>query len=227
MPRRARLAVAGIPWHIIQRGHNRRACFFADADYRYFLKHLEEQAENFGCQIHAFVLMTNHVHMLVTPDAKESVSLMMKHVNQRYVQFINRTYDRSGTIWEGRFKSCLTETDNYALACYRYIELNPVRANIVDHPRKYRWSSYSVNADGWLNPLLSPHSVYLALGESGPERRRRYRALVQSGLDEETLTRIRTATNSNLVLGNNRFEEEVAIMLGRRTTRGKAGRPRK
>ncbi len=227
MPRQARLAVAGIPWHIIQRGHNRRACFFTDADYGYYLHHLGKNADKHGCSIHAYVLMTNHVHLLLTPEAAESASLMMKNVNQRYVQYINRTYDRSGTLWGGRFKSCLTETDQYALACYRYVELNPVRAKIVDHPKHYRWSSYAANADGWFNKLLSPHPVYLALGLNDPERRKRYRALVQSGLDDDTVTRIRSATNTNMVLGNERFEREIAAMLGRSIVQRKRGRPRK
>ena len=202
MPRRARQVVAGIPLHIIQRGHNRQACFFADADYVYFLRQLEEQATNHGCSIHAYVLMTNHIHILLTPNDKDSVSLLMKYVNQRYVRYVNRIYERTGTLWEGRFKSCLTPSDRYALACYRYIELNPVRANIVKHPMHYRWSSYSANAEGRFNSLVSPHSIYLELGTYDLERRRRYRALVQSGLDENTLNRIRHATNSNSILGN-------------------------
>ena len=131
---------------------------------------------------------------------------MMKNLNQRYVQYINRVYDRSGTLWGGRFKSCLTETDNYALACYRYIELNPVRANMVQHPRYYRWSSYAANAEGKSNSLVSPHSIYLQLGTSNRERRERYRALVQQGLDHDTLNEIRFATNSSAILGSLQFE---------------------
>ena len=227
MPRRARFAGAGIPWHIIQRGHDRRACFFTDADYGYYLHHLGKEASNHGCSIHAYALMTNHVHLLVTPESRNSASLMMKGVNQRYVQYVNRTYDRSGTLWEGRFKSCLTQTDFYALACYRYIELNPVRAGIVDHPEKYKWSSYSANVNGWLNKVVTPHSVYLALGTGDIDRRERYQALVQSGLDHDTLNKIRGATNSNMILGNQRFEKEVASMLGRSVVQRKRGRPRK
>ncbi len=202
MPRQARQAVADIPWHVIQRGHDRHACFFADGDYQFYLRHLKEQASQHGCSIHAYVLMTNHVHMLVTPDTREGVPLMMKNLSQRYVQYINRVYERSGTLWEGRFRSCLTFSDSYALACYRYIELNPVRANMVEHPIEYRWSSYSANAEGRTNSLLTPHSIYLALGTDDLARRRRYRALVQSGLNEDTLHRIRYAINSGTVLGD-------------------------
>jgi putative transposase len=138
--------------------------------------------------------------MLVTPDTKEGVSLMMKNLSQRYVQYINRAYERSGTLWAGRFRSCLTLSDSYALACYRYIELNPVRANMVELPIDYRWSSYSANAEGQANSLVTPHSVYLALGTDDAARRRRYRALIQSGLNEDTLNKIRYAINSNTVL---------------------------
>ncbi len=200
MPRQARQAAADIPWHVIQRGHDRHACFFADGDYHFYLRHLKEQASQHGCSIHAYVLMTNHVHMLVTPDTKEGVSLMMKNLSQRYVQYINRAYERIGTLWDGRFRSCLTLSDSYALACYRYIELNPVRANMVELPIDYRWSSYSVNAEGRANSLVTPHSVYLALGTDDLARRRRYRALVQSGLNEDTLNKIRYAINSSTVL---------------------------
>ena len=202
MPRQPRLAVAGIPMHVIQRGHNRQVCFFADGDYQYYLRHLNEQSIKYDCSIHAYVLMTNHVHLLVTPEKREGVSLMMKNLSQRYVQYVNRVYERRGTLWEGRFRSFLTQSDSYALACYRYIELNPVRANMVEHPREYKWSSYAANADGRATSLVTPHSIYLALGTDDVARRRRYRALVQSGLDEDILNKIRYAINSSTVLGD-------------------------
>lgn len=227
MPRRARLAVAGIPWHIIQRGHNRCPCFFAAADYGYYLHHLGKYASKHGCLIHAYVLMTNHIHLLATPETTDSASLMMKELNQRYVQYVNRTYDRSGTLWEGRFRSCLTQTDSYALACYRYIELNPVRANIVDHPNKYHWSSYSANADGCSNAVISPHSVYLALHKNRKERLERYRALVQLGIDDDTEFKIRRATKRNRILGNERFIEEISATVSKSIGHEKRGRPRK
>ena len=164
MPRRPRLAVPGIPWHIIQRGNNRDACFYDEMDYRYYLETLKEQADKYQCRIHAYVLMTNHVHLLVTPEAVDSAALMMKYLGQRYVQYINRTYRRSGTLWEGRFKSCLAQDETYVLTCHRYIELNPVRASMVDHHRDYVWSSYLANAEGQHNPLLTPHPEYQRLG---------------------------------------------------------------
>ena len=126
MPRRSRLTIAGIPWHIIQRGNNRVACFYSEDDCVYYLTTLQERAEKYGCEIHSYVLMTNHVHLLLTPKKVDSASLLMKYLGQRYVQYINKSYRRSGTLWEGRFRSCLTQEEQYVLWCYRYIELNPV-----------------------------------------------------------------------------------------------------
>jgi len=142
MPRRARLVAPGIPLHIIQRGNNRQACFFHDDDYSLYLDWLLDYSELAGCTMHAYVLMTNHVHLLLTPGTKESAGLLMKRLGQRYVQYVNRTYRRSGTLWEGRFRSCIAQEDIYLLICQRYIELNPVRAGMVRYPADYRWSSY-------------------------------------------------------------------------------------
>ncbi|HEX9627197.1 MAG TPA: transposase [Acidiferrobacterales bacterium] len=227
MPRRARLAVAGSPWHIIQRGNNRSACFYADEDYRRYLDTLEVLAERYGCALHAYVLMTNHVHLLLTPERRDSAGLLMKHLGQRYVQYINRTYRRSGTLWEGRYRSCLTQSEEYVLACYRYIELNPVRAGIVSHPREYRWSSYRANAEGRVNALLAPHPEFLQLGPTETERRAAYMGLFAKRLDTERLAEIRAATNGNVALGNERFRVEIERMLARRVTRGRPGRPRR
>ncbi len=226
MPRRARLSVPGIPWHIIQRGNNRSVCFHAEADYRRYLDELSGLAVRFDCRVHAYVLMTNHVHLLLTPGKVDSAALLMKHLGQRYVQYVNRTYRRSGTLWEGRFRSCLTQSEDYVLACYRYIELNPVRAGMVRHPRDYRWSSFHVNGDGRSDVLVSPHERYLALGQMAESRREAYRQLLRARMDDEMLTQIRGATNGNYVLGGKRFEAEIARILKRRVTRGKAGRPR-
>ena len=225
MPRRARLTIPGIPWHIIQRGNNRTACFYAEEDYRRYLDTLKEQAEKFGCAVHAYVLMTNHVHLLLTPEREDSAGLMMKHLGQRYVQYVNRHYRRSGTLWEGRFKSCLTQSENYVLTCYRYIELNPVRAGIVQHPRDYPWSSYRANADSRSDPLITPHPEYLRLGGNDRDRHDAYRQLFAAHLDPTQIAEIRKATNGNYALGNRRFKEEIGQMLKRRVTPGKSGRP--
>lgn len=225
MPRRARVAVAGIPWHIIQRGNNRSACFYTQEDYLYFLRQLDHQSGECDCSIHAYCLMTNHVHLLVTPKRIDSASLMMKQIGQRYVQYINRTYKRSGTLWEGRFKSCLAQDDLYVLTCYRYIEMNPVRAGMVSHPGDYRWSSYHHNAEGRRNKLIKPHEDYLRLGESKSRRLQSYRTLMQENLNPRSLEKVRRATNGNYVLGSRLFQREVEKALGRRVTPGKRGRP--
>ena len=227
MPRRARLAIAGVPWHIIQRGNNRSACFYSEQDYHYYLQTLQEQASRNDCAIHAYVLMTNHVHILLTPGKETSPSLMMKHLGQRYVQYINRTYRRSGTLWEGRFKSCLAQEEDYVLICYRYIELNPIRAGMVERPGDYPWSSYRSNGEGKENKLITPHVQYLGLGRTDCEVRAAYRDLFGAHLDGMTLKNIREATNGNYVLGNNRFMDEIEGMLKRRVRPGSSGRPGK
>jgi len=225
MPRRARLSIPGIPWHIIQRGNNRSVCFHAEEDYQFYLHFLQEFAVKFGCAIHAWVLMTNHVHLLLTPQKPDSASLLMKHLGQRYVQYINRTYQRSGTLWEGRFRSCLTQSEDYVLACYRYIELNPVRAGMVTQPKDYRWSSYHANALGKASNLITSHEEYLRIGRDQQTRLENYRALFKAHLDEEIVGQIRNATNGNYALGSERFQKEIETALGRRARRGQAGRP--
>jgi len=225
MPRRARLSIPGIPWHIIQRGNNRSVCFHAEQDFQFYLHYLQEFSVKFGCAIHAYVLMTNHVHLLLTPQRPDSASLLMKHLGQRYVQYINRTYQRSGTLWEGRFRSCLTQTEDYVLACYRYIELNPVRAAMVNRPQDYRWSSYHSNALGKASSLIVPHEEYLLIDREQESRLEAYRTLFKAPLDEEIVGQIRNATNGNFALGGERFLRAIETALGRRARRGQAGRP--
>ena len=159
MPRRPRLALPGVPLHLIQRGNNRQACFFAEEDYRFYLERLSEHAGKSGCRVHAYVLMTNHVHLLISADGAEAPGAMMKALGQRYVQYVNRVYRRSGTLWEGRFRSCPIQEKTYLLACQRYIELNPVRAGMVEHPADYPWSSYRANGEGEANPLIHVHGL--------------------------------------------------------------------
>ena len=227
MPRRPRILVPGVPAHIIQRGNNRSACFYAEEDYRFYLEHLGEQARKHACQIHAYCLMTNHVHLLLTPTAPDSLSQMMKGLGQRYVQYVNRTYQRSGTLWEGRFRSCLIQDEAYLLACYRYIELNPVRAGMVEHPAQYRWSSYHANAQGGESALCTAHRLYLAIAMDDATRKVAYRELFRFAIEPGLVDELRKATNGNFALGNARFIAEIEHALGRRATRGKAGRPPK
>lgn len=227
MPRRPRITLSGIPHHVIQRGNNRQVCFYSADDYLRYLEWLEECARETSCKIHAYVLMTNHVHLLVTPENEWGLAQLMKGLGQRYVQYINRTYDRSGTLWEGRFRSCIAGEANYILACHRYIELNPVRAHIVEHPAEYYWSSYRANGQGEDNEILTPHSVYQALASNEYDRRERYRTLFYDQLDSRLIDDIRGATNSNHALGSEKFVTEIESALGRRARPGKSGRPRK
>ena len=227
MPRRPRIIASGVPLHIIQRGNNRQPCFFADEDYLLYLDWLKEYARNTGCSIHAYVLMTNHVHLLLTPAQSESAAHLMKQLGQRYVQYINRTYKRSGTLWEGRFRSSIIEQQNYLFVCQRYIEMNPVRASMVAYPEEYLWSSYQVNGQGKNSDLVTPHTLYLDLGQNDTERQLAYRELFCNELEPEGVDKIRKATNGNFVLGSDKFAKEVSEMLGRRVTPGKTGRPRK
>jgi putative transposase len=227
MPRRARLRLAGLPLHIIQRGNNRTPCFYADEDYALYLYHLGEMAREFHCAVHAYVLMTNHVHLLLTPALSDGPSLLMKHLGQRYVQYVNRTYRRSGTLWEGRFRSSPVQERAYFLRCHCYIELNPVRASMVSHPRDYRWSSFLANAELASSRLLTPHGEYLALGRNDNERAAAYQELFRAELDSAQLHEIRLAANGGFALGNDRFKAQIAAMLKRRVERGVPGRPRK
>ena len=171
--------------------------------------------------------MTNHVHLLISAERPESPGALMKALGQRYVQYVNRTYRRSGTMWEGRFRSCLTQEDGYLLTCQRYIELNPVRADMVEHPAEYRWSSYLGNAQGEPDALLKPHAMYLALGRDEASRAAAYRELFRYALEPGLVDEIRRATNGNYALGNATFAAQVAAALGRRAAPGKSGRPRR
>lgn len=227
MPRRARVLMPGVPLHLIQRGNNRSVCFFSEDDYLFYLELLAVQANKNACEIHAWCLMTNHVHLLISPHEKNSASSLMKGIGQRYVQYINRTYGRSGTLWEGRFRSCLVQSDSYVLACYRYIEMNPVRAKMVTHPAEYRWSSYRANAQSEFSHLITPHAQYLSLGDTHISTAEVYRELFRSELEIGMVDQIRAATNGNYVLGGSRFAAEIEAMIGRRVRRGCPGRPKK
>jgi len=227
MPRRARICLPNVPQHLIQRGNNRQACFVADEDYRCYLDWLAEYAGKTGCKVHAYVLMTNHVHLLVSAERGAATGEMMKALGQRYVQYFNRTYRRSGTLWEGRYRSCPTQVEDYLLACQRYIELNPVRAGMVEHPADYRWSSYRANAQGEHDPLVKSHEVYVVLGPDAASRQAAYRELFRYELEPKLADQIRRATNGNFALGSALFAEQIGAALGRRVTPGKSGRPRK
>ena len=228
MPRLPRFNLVGVPQHIIQRGNNRQACFFDEDDYLFYLECLRDAAARAGCDIHAYVLMTNHVHLLATPQQADAASRMMQSVGRRYVQHVNRRHQRTGTLWEGRYRASLVEAERYLLTCYRYIELNPVRArDMADRPDDYRWSSYKANAHGTGDAWLTPHPLYQRLGQTGAERRAAYRELVTAGLDTDELQEIRNSTRQGVVLGSETFREQIETALKQRTRPGSRGRPRK
>jgi putative transposase len=226
MPRRPRLILPEIPLHIIQRGNNRAVCFHAEEDFLFYLDWLGRSAYDTGCAVHAYCLMSNHVHLLLSASTPDGPGALMKMLGQRYVQYVNRTYRRSGTLWEGRFRSCLLQEEGYLLECHRYIELNPVRAAMVEHPAHYRWSSYRTNAQGEASAFLKPHALYASLGITTEKRQAAYRELFRYHLDPGLVDQLRSATNGNYALGSERFLQEMAVALGRRVIRGKAGRPR-
>lgn len=209
MPRQPRFIAPGQPQHVIVRGNNRTRIFKQTRDYRFFLNVAREAASKFDCSIHAYVLMSNHVHFLATPANEFGLSKTMQSIGRRYVQYFNKSYNRTGTLWEGRFKACLIDSEQYALTCYRYIELNPVRANMVNRPSEYKWSSYHKNAHGRFDPLVSPHELYQRLGSSAAARCVSYQKLFHGQIDEHTLTNIRYATNHCWVLGGDKFKEKV------------------
>ena len=209
MPRRIRFDQPGLPQHIIQRGNNRSACFFADGDYYCYLHWLRKAAHDHGVKVHAYVLMTNHVHLLATPAKAGALATMMQSLGRRYVRYVNSTYKRSGTLWEGRYKAGAVDAEDYVLRVYRYIELNPVRANMVAHPGDYPWSSYAINGGGKASEWLKPQALYLALGSGMKERTEAYVALFRTELDPEVTGRIRSAVNLGIGVGDARFQAEI------------------
>lgn len=218
MPRKPRFVLPGEPQHVIIRGINREPIFYDDADYRYYLSKLKEAIRKHNCNLHAYVLMTNHVHLLLTPETEQGISKTIQMLGRYYVQYFNYTYGRTGTLWEGRYKSTLIDTEQYLLTCYRYIELNPVRAQMVDHPSDYPWSSYRSNATGQANPLIKTHYKYDELGRTGDARQQNYRALFKTHILEKTLEEIRESTNKEWVLGSDYFKAKIEGKLKCRTT---------
>lgn len=223
MPRQQRLILPDVAVHIVQRGNNRAACFFRPGDCRLYLLHLQKLAAMLDCAVHAYCLMTNHVHLLVTPASSGACKALMRNLGQRYVQYINRTYGRSGTLWEGRYRSCLAQSARYVLACYQYIELNPVRAAIVVDPADYPWSSYHSNAEEHASSWLRPHPEYLSLGDNAVRRRMAYRALLEDGMEQTILNDIRQATSGGYPLGSEAFKAGLTTTSGRRVHRGRPG----
>ncbi len=230
MARLPRYVIPGQPQHIIQRGNNRQAIFAADADYRFFRDALVEAAARHGLAIHAYVWMTNHVHLLATPTLEDSIGKTFQSVGRRYVQYFNHAYKRSGTLWEGRYRATVVDSERYLLTLMRYIELNPVRAGMVDAPQAYPWSSYRRNALGKGGPnadWLAPHEQYARLGRDDAARQKAYRALFDAAIDRDDLAAIRDCTHKGWALGGERFRQEIEALGQRRAASKGVGRPRR
>jgi len=214
MARSLRLNLENIPQHVIQRGNNRQACFLVPKDYQVYLDKLLEYSNKYKVEIHAFVLMTNHVHLLVTPKVATGVSLMMQSLGRYYVRYFNQNHQRTGTLWEGRYRSNLVDSDNYFLTVSRYIEFNPVRAAMVEQPELYSWSSYRHNALGRKINLLTEHDCYLSLGDRPEKRQQAYHHLCAKYISEDEANLIRSSVNKAWVLGNDSFKKQVEEQTG-------------
>ena len=216
MARQPRFILPGQPQHVIQRGNNRQPIFATARDYEFYLEKLMRAASEHDCQIHAYVLMTNHVHLLVSPARIDGLGKMMQMLGRYYVQYFNYNYQRTGTLWEGRYKSSLISSEQYLFTCMRYIELNPLRAGMVEEPSEYHWSSYHHNALGKSDALIQPHLEYLKLGKTSAEQQRSYQALFEIPLELKMLHEIRESTNKCWTLGDSQFKQSVAQQLARR-----------
>jgi len=227
MPRKARILVPNCPHHIVQRGHNRKVVFVADDDYHYYLENLQEWKTRLSIKLYAWCLMANHVHLIVEPGEDErTVSALMKRLAGRQAAFVNKQEGRSGALWEGRFKASPVQRDNYLLACCRYVEMNPVRANMVSGPRQYRWSSYRERIGMANRGLLDKDNSYLGLADTEAERVERYQAYLKQGSSDKEIAMLRTACARNQLTGNERFVDEIEQRMGLRVEHRGRGRPR-
>lgn len=225
MARLGRYFLPDQPLHVIQRGNNRQAIFRSDEDRETFLEWLLAITRDRGCRVHAYVLMTNHIHLLLTPERADSLPRTMQSLGRRYVRYLNDLHGRTGTLWEGRYRAAPIHSEAYMMACYRYIELNPVRAGMVRHPREYRWSSYRANAQGAADAIVSPHPLYRSLGRSARERQESYRALFRERLPDDFVDALRNATNGGWALGDEAFKRRIAKQAKRRAEPLPKGRP--
>ncbi len=214
-----------MPVHVVQRGHSREPVFFEDTDYLAYLRWLKEAADRYKVDIHAYALMTNHIHILATADDKDGITRMMQYVGRYYVPYINHTYGTSGSIWEGRYKASLINDEEYLLTCMRYIELNPVRADMARSPAHYRWSSYRCNGQGKVDDLVSSHAIYKALGRTRSNRIEAYKSLFKVHLDNEALESIRAAWQTGTPLGNEHFLQKIENKLKCKVGQARRGRP--
>ena len=225
MARLPRLSIPGYPHHVIQRGNNWQAIFTTPADYQLLLNLLDENARKFGVAVHAYVLMDNHFHLLVTPQAQDSLPKMMQAIGRRYVRHFNGEHGRSGTLWEGRYKSTLIQAERYLLACMAYIDLNPVRAGLVAHARDYPWSSHGHYIGQTTQRLITPHSLYWELGNTPFAREAAYADLVNAGVDVDRQLALTQSTLKGWALGEADFVADLQKKTGRRVSKTVAGRP--
>lgn len=217
MTRLPRFVIPGQPQHVIQRGNNRDVIFAADEDYRFYLKKLGDACKKHDCALHAYVLMTNHVHLLITPYSEKGISKVMQSMGRYYVQYFNVQYQRTGTLWEGRYKATLLDSERYLLTCSRYIELNPVRARMVEDPKDYPWTSYHRNALGQDDRLISPHALYQSLGTNDATCCLNYQALFANHIPKADIEEIRNATNKAWVLGDTQFKTKIELLIDRQS----------
>ncbi|MEZ5605776.1 MAG: transposase [Burkholderiaceae bacterium] len=227
MARQARLTVPGYPHHIIQRGNNRQAVVLDDEDRRRLLEGIQEHAGAAQVAVHAYVLMSNHLHLLVTPTAADGVPRMMQALGRSYVRQFNRRHQRSGTLFEGRYRSTLIESERYLLACMAYIDLNPVRANMVASPADYPWSSYGHLVGLRTDPLISPHPLYWALGNTPFERERAYAQWVEAAQGSASQAELTQGVHSARALGDAAFIADLERRTQRRLQQARRGRPPK
>ena len=227
MARLPRFYLKDQPQHIIQRGNNKEPIFASHQDYEFYLECLTDAAKRHQLKIHAYVLMTNHVHLLASPLEESSIPKTMQSIGRKYVQYFNYHYDRTGTLWEGRYKATLIDSEAYLLTCMRYIELNPVRARIVRQPKNYPWSSYKFNAMGESDRLITPHEMYDALGKSLINRQTAYKGLFKENIAFKMLDEIREATNKAWPLGSDIFKHKIETLTKRRAKPKAKGRPKK
>lgn len=223
MARLPRITLPGIPQHIIQRWNNRQACFASEEDFTAYAHWLAEYAEKYKIAIHAWVFMTKHVRLLVSSKTEDGISRLMQTLGRCYVRYFNYSYKRTGALWEGRFKSCVVDAENYLLICQRYIELNPVRAGMVSQPCDYIWSNYQANGLGKSIKMWQPHRIYCELGKTPEQRASAYREMFRGHFEETILKTIRDATNQGMALGNDRFKEEIESLTERRVMLLKRG----
>ena len=226
MARLPRLTVPGYPHHIIQRGNNRQAIFAGKEDYELLLGLIDEHARKQHVAIHSYVLMSNHFHLLATPETENGIPQMMQAVGRRYVRNFNLRQARTGTLWEGRYRSTLIQAERYLLACMAYIDLNPVRAGMVADPADYRWSSYQHYIGRRVDKLITPHPLYWELGNTPFARDEAYAALVRSGIGEQQKQALTDATLRGWALGDPDYVADLQRRTERRVARAQAGRPK-